>query len=162
MRVCNFIESRRKILMWDFHDQTFQGLPVRLVGHNPTLPGVFAAANWYELKKLIKSHRFYIHIADPRYESGAYMATVEAMAGGLSILENKHPTSSIKHGGEGFLSDNSEELRMFANILLKDKELANLMGIHARKTVIEQFSIARFIWAFSLSIEKARSKWQQK
>jgi hypothetical protein len=162
LRACNFIENRRKILMWDFHDQTFQGLPVRLVGHNPNLAGVSAAANWDELKKLIKSHRFYIHTADPRYESGANMSTVEAMAGGLPVIGNKHPTSPITHGVNGFLSDNPEELRMFANILLKDKELANLMGIQARKTAIEQFSMARFIWAFSLSIEKARSKWEQK
>jgi len=37
------------------------------------------------------------------------------------------------------LSDNPEELRMFARILLEDKELANLMGLQARKTAIEQF-----------------------
>jgi hypothetical protein len=162
LRVCNFIDSRRKILMWDLHEQAFAGLPVRLVGHNPTLPGVSAAANWEELKKITKSHRFYIHTADPRYESGFNMASVEAMAGGMPVLGNKHPTSPIKHGASGFLSDNPEELRMFARILLADKELANLMGRQARKTAIEHFSISRFTWAFNLSIEKARSKWQQK
>jgi glycosyltransferase involved in cell wall biosynthesis len=162
LRVCNFIENRRKILMWDFHEQAFAGLPVRLVGHNPTLPGVSAAANWDELKKIIKSHRFYIHTADPQFESGFNMASIEAMAGGMPVLGNRHPTSPIKHGVNGFLSDNPEELRKFAKILLADKELANLMGQKARKTAIEQFSISRFAWSFNLSIEKARSKWQQK
>jgi hypothetical protein len=162
LRVCNFIESRRKILMWDLHDQAFAGLPVRLVGHNPAMPGVSAAANWDELKKLIQSHRFFIHTADPRYEAGFNMATVEAMAGGMPIIGNKHPTSPIKHGVSGFLSDNPEELRMFARILLEDKELANLMGLQARKTAIAEYSMDRFAYAFSLSIEKAREKWLQK
>jgi len=61
------------------------------------------------------------------------MASIEAMAGGMPVLGNKHPTSPIKHGVNGFLSDNPEELRMFARILLEDKELANLMACrHAR------------------------------
>jgi glycosyltransferase involved in cell wall biosynthesis len=162
LRVCNFIESRRKILMWDFHDQAFSGLPVKLVGHNPTIPGVSAPAGWDELKKLIKSYRFYIHTADPRYEAGFNMATIEAMAGEMPVIGNKHPTSPIKHGVTGFLSDNPEEIRKFAKILLDDKELANMMGQQARKTAIERFSMARFVWSFSSSIEKARIKWLKK
>jgi glycosyltransferase involved in cell wall biosynthesis len=162
LRVSNFIDSRRKILIWDFHDEAFAGLPVRLVGHNPTIPGVSAAANWDELKQIFKSHRFYIHTADPRYESGFNMASIEAMAAGLPVLGNKHPTSPIRHGISGFLSDKPAELRKFATILFEDRELANMMGQQARKTAIEEFSISRFAWSFNLSIEKAREKWLQK
>jgi hypothetical protein len=46
--------------------------------------------------------------------------------------------------------------------LLENKELANMMGRQARKIAIEEFSIARFAWAFNLSIEKARDKWLKK
>jgi glycosyltransferase involved in cell wall biosynthesis len=162
LRVCNFIDNRRKILLWDFYDEAFAGLPVRLVGHNPTIAGVSAAASWDELKQIFKSHRFYIHTADPRYESGFNMASIEAMAAGLPVLGNKHPTSPIKHGISGFLSDKPDELRKFATILLKDKEFANLMGRQARKIAIEEFSISRFAWSFNLSIEKARDKWLEK
>jgi glycosyltransferase involved in cell wall biosynthesis len=90
------------------------------------------------------------------------MASVEAMAAGLPVLGNRHPTSPIKHGISGFLSDNPAELRKFATILLEDKELANMMGQQARKTAIEEFPISRFARAFNLSIEKARDKWLQK
>jgi hypothetical protein len=162
LRICNFISSRRKILLWDLHEKAFEGIPVKLVGHNPDIAGVGAAASWDELKKDLQSHRFYIHTADPRYESGFNMASIEAMAGGMPVIGNQHPTSPIKHGVSGFLSDNPDELRMFANILLKDKELANLMGLQARKAAIERFSIERFAWSFNLSIEKAREKWQRK
>ena len=87
------------------------------------------------------------------------MASIEAMAAGLPVLGNRHPTSPIKHGISGFLSDKPAELRKFATILLEDIELANLMGQQARKTAAEEFSVTRFAWAFNLSIEKARSKW---
>ena len=46
LRICNFIESRRKILLWDLHEKAFGGLPVRLVGHNPGMAGVAAAESW--------------------------------------------------------------------------------------------------------------------
>jgi len=162
LRICNFIESRRKILMWDLHDKAFGGLPVRLVGHNPTLPGVTAADNWDHLKKLLQTHRFYIHTADARYEAGFNMASVEAMAAGLPVLGNKHPSSPIKHGVSGFVSDKPDELRKYAIMLLEDKKLANLMGQQARKTAIKQFSLLRFREAFLQSIEAARRKRQAK
>jgi len=86
------------------------------------------------------------------------MATAEAMAAGLPILGNQHPTSPVKHGVGGFLSDDPEELRKYARMLLEDRNLAVLMGRQARKTVIERFSTTRFKEAFLQSIETARRK----
>jgi glycosyltransferase involved in cell wall biosynthesis len=108
---------------------------------------------------MLQSHRFYIHTADPRFEAGHNMATTEAMAAGLPILGNRHPSSPVKHGVSGFLSDNPQELRHYARILLEDRDLARLMGRQARKTVIEQFSLGRFKHSFVRSIEIARRKW---
>ncbi|MEN6336273.1 MAG: glycosyltransferase, partial [Phycisphaerales bacterium] len=159
LRICNFISSRRQILLWDFHEQAFEGIPVTLVGHNPDIPGVEAAKDWSHLKTLIQSHRFYIHTADPRFEAGHNMATAEAMAAGLPVLGNRHPTSPIKHGVSGFLSDNPKELQHYAKILLEDGDLARMMGRQARNTVIERFSLNRFKHSFLRSIEIARRKW---
>jgi len=159
LRICNFINSRRRILLWDFHDKAFSGLPVTLVGHNPDIPGVEAARDWNHLKRILQAHRFYIHTADPQLEAGYNMATVEAMAAGLPVLGNRHPTSPIKHGASGFLSDHPDELRHYAQILLEDRGLARLMGQRARKTAREQFSLRRFRQAFLRSIEIARRKW---
>ncbi len=158
LRICNFISSRRNILMWDFHEQAFEGIPVTLVGHNPDLPGVQAADDWDHLKATLRSHRFYIHTADPDLEAGYNMATAEAMAAGLPVLGNRHPTSPIKHGVSGFLSDNPKELKRYARMLLEDRDLAHLMGRRARQTIIERFSLARFKHAFLRSIEIARRK----
>jgi hypothetical protein len=159
LRICNFISSRRRILLWDLHEKAFKGLPVTLVGHNPDLPGVEAARDWQHLKTILQSHRFYVHTADPRLEAGHNMATAEAMAAGLPVLGNRHPTSPIRHGISGFLSDDPAELQRYARILLEDRKLALMMGQQARKTVVERFSLDRFRNAFLRSIEIARRKW---
>jgi len=159
LRICNFISSRRRILDWDFHEKAFKGLPITLVGHNPDIPGVEAARDWQHLKETLQCHRFYIHTADPRFEAGHNMATAEAMAAGLPVLGNLHPTSIVRQGVSGFISDNPRELRHYARILLEDRKLAALMGQQARKTVTERFSLLRFNHAFTRSIEIARRKW---
>ncbi len=159
LRICNFVHSRRKILRWDFHEAAFQGIPVTLVGHNPDIPGVEAARDWDDLKKTLQAHRFYIHTADPRLEAGHNMATAEAMAAGLPVLGNRHPTSPIRHGITGFLSDDPLELRRYARILLEDLDLARMMGQQAKQTVAERFSSTQFKHSFTRSIEIARRKW---
>ena len=90
------------------------------------------------------------------------MATLEAMAAGLPVLGNQHSTSPIKHGVSGFLSDDPNELRKYAQMLLEDRKLAGLMGREAQKTVKEQFSMSKFKKAFLNSIETARQKWEKR
>ena len=158
VRICNFVSSRRRILLWDLHEQAFADIPVTLVGHNPDMPGVEAAHDWDHLKRILQASRFYIHTADPRLEAGYNMATAEAMAAGLPVLGNRHPTSPVRHGVNGFVSDDPWELRNYARILLEDRDLAHMMGQQARKTVAEQFSAKRFRDAFLRSIEIARKK----
>jgi len=162
LRVSNLIKTRRKYLLWDFHEMAFDAIPVRLVGHNPDMPGVEAAKNWDHLKKMLQSHRFYIHTADPIVEDGYNMATFEAMAAGMPVLGNRHPTSPIEHGVSGFLSDDPDKLQTYARILLDDRDLAVKMGQQARKTVLERFSTSRFKEGFLKSIETARHKWERK
>ena len=160
LRICNFIRSRKRILLWDFHERAFDGIPITLVGHNPDMPEVSAARSWDHLKKILQSHRFYIHTADAGLEDGYNMATIEAMAAGLPVLGNRHPGSPVKHGVNGFLSDNADELRQYAEMLLKDRDLAAKMGQQAQKTIMEHFSKSRFQKDFLKSIERARHKHQ--
>jgi glycosyltransferase involved in cell wall biosynthesis len=162
LRICNFLESRKRILLWDFYEKAFRGLAVRIVGHNPGMAGVSAADSWGHLKQMLQSHRFYIHTADPRLEDGYNMATVEAMAAGMPIIGNQHPGSPIEHGVSGFLSDDPVELRGYAEMLLRDRDLAVEMGRAARQTAGKCFSTERFRKSFEQSIETARLKWQSR
>jgi len=159
LRVANHILRRPRILMWEFHERTFGSLPITLVGHNPEMTGVKAAKDWTELKDILSHHRFYVHTADPEFEDGYNMATLEAMAAGLPILGNRHPTSPIIDGVNGFLSDDPTELRSHAIRLLQDRELAARMGAAARETVAKHFPPSRFAERFGRSIRAARNKW---
>jgi len=126
------------------------------------MPGVMAAENWNDLKQILQSHRFYIHTAKPELEDGYNTASLEAMAAGMPILGNQHPSSPVEHGISGFLSDDPHELRKYAEMLLGDRDLAARMGLQARKTVIEHFSMIRFKEGFLKSIETARRNWESR
>lgn len=157
IRVSNNVNLRPTVLMWDFHQAAFGDLPIRLVGRNPDIPGVEPSKNWAELKELLRVRRFFIHTATPSLEDGFNMATLEAMATGLPILGNRHPTSPIEQGVSGFLSDDPFELRGFAERLLDDRELAMQMGQAARRTAEERFGARQFRNSFAASIERART-----
>ena len=158
LRVCNFALRRKQFLLWDFHQKAFQGLPVRIVGHNPEIPSVRPSQSWDHMKSLFRSHRFFIHTADPELEDGYNMATIEAMAAGLPILGNCHPGSPIIHGISGFLSDDPLKLRDYAKLLLGNRQLALEMGAQAKKTVQEHFSLQAFKRSFAASIRTAQHK----
>ena len=138
LRVANDVVSKRVFLAWDFHEAAFGELPVALVGHNPAL-GIAAARNWDELKVHFARHRFYVHTADARFEDGYNMAMVEAMAAGLPVVSNAHPTSPLTHGVDGFVATDPIEARAYAEALIGDIELARRMGAAARETVRRAF-----------------------
>lgn len=158
IRISNHFRKRSIILRADFHDRAFARVPVRIVGHNPDLPDARAASSWQELRELLARHRFFVHTAHPELEDGYNMATLEAMAAGLPVLGNRHPTSPIEHGVSGFLSDNPEELAGYAELLIADRDLAQKLGSAAREHVREHFSLARFHERFRRSIDTARAK----
>lgn len=162
LRVANHIARRPYTLLWNFHMEAFAGLPVTLVGRNPGWDGVQAAANWADLKETFRRHRFYIHTANPEMEDGYNMATLEAMAAGLPVLGNRHPTSPVEHGVSGFLSNNPAELRGYAQRLLADRDLAQRMGVAAQKVVAEKFSGAQFRKSFSDAIACAQQLWRER
>jgi hypothetical protein len=162
IRVANQIGARREILAWSFHERAFRDVSVRLVGHNPDMPGVAPADNWGHLKSLLSQHRFFVHTAHRELEEGYNMATVEAMAAGLPVLGNRHPSSPIEHGVTGFLSDDPDELGEHAKMLLGDPALAQKMGRAARETARARFSIAQFVTRFREVMRLADRNWRRR
>ena len=159
LRIVNHLHNKKRTLLWNFHEKAFAGIPIAMVGHNDDMPGVLPARDWCDLKNILSRHRFFVHTADPRFEDGYNMATLEAMAAGLPVLGNRHPTSPIEHGITGFLAEDPEELQGYARRLLGDRELAARMGREARKRVAEKFSPQQFKKGLLRSIECARKKW---
>ena len=161
LRVVNQISQKRDVLLWDFHDAALAGLPVTLVGHNPDRPGIEPARDWDDLKAILARHRFFVHTADPRYEDGYNMAVLEAMASGLPIIGNRHPTSPVRHGESGFLADSPAELRGYAERLLAEPDLAARMGAAARDTVARRFPLSSFGTAMRRAIHGAQRRWRK-
>lgn len=160
LRISNQFRKRGKILLTDFHDAAFSGLPVRLIGENPDIPGAKASSDWTDLRNQLRRARFYVHTAHPALEDGYNMATVEAMAAGLPVLGNCHPTSPIIHGQSGYLSDDPRELRTFAERLLAHPELARELGTQAQQLVELQFSPRIFTEKLLAALEQARLKFR--
>ena len=156
LRIANQVGQKRLVLAWDLHEAAFAGLPVTLIGHNPDLPGVAPARDWDDLKAQLARHRFFIHTADPRYEDGFNMAMLEAMAAGLPVIGNRHPSSPIRHGIDGFLADEPSELRTHAERLLGDRDLAARLGAAARETAARRFHSRRFARSLHQAIERSR------
>lgn len=162
IRLANHISAKRPLLAWDFHTAALDGLPVRIVGENPDMPGVRPADDWEHLKRMLAAHRFLVHTADPRYEDGYNMGVLEGMAAGLPVLANAHPTTLVLHGVTGFLASTPEEMRRYATQLLQDEALAQRMGQQARAYVGRNFAPERFKVDFGRAIQEARKKWQRR
>jgi len=162
LRIANQIHRKSHALLWSFHQDALATVPLTLVGRNDGMPGVFPARDWDDLKEILRRHRFYVHTANPRLEDGYNMATLEAMAAGLPVIGNRHPSSPVLHGFNGFLSDDPSELRSFALWLLRDIDLAARMGREARRTVETNFSPHNFVAGLRAAIEEARKKWKEK
>jgi hypothetical protein len=162
LRVANHVTSKRVFLAWDFHEAALAALPLRIVGHNPDLPGVEAAESWDHLKQFLASHRFLVHTADPRYEDGYNMAVLEAMAAGMPVLTNRHPTTIVEHGVTGFVADTPAEMRAHAERLLGDVALAGELGANGRAFIARHHSPDRFRVEFTKAIAEARKKWSRR
>ena len=156
VRVSNLFNRRRTVLMAGFHERAFAGVPVEFIGINDDMPGVTPAQDWSDLKVRLGRSRFFIHTAEPQLEDGYNMATVEAMACGLPVLGNRHPTSVIEHGITGYLSDDPEELGSYAQLLLRDKARSLAMGRAAREQARVLFSRDRFETGLEAALAKAR------
>lgn len=162
LRIANQVSSRREYLAWDLHETAFDGTPIRLLGHNPDMPGVEPAAGWDDLKRELAAHRFLVHTAGPGLEDGFNMALMEGLAAGLPVIGNRHPTSPIEHGVSGFLSDDPLALRSFAKRLLDDHDLARKMSLEALELATRRFPPERFTSGLEASIARARQRWERR
>lgn len=161
LRVANDISAKRVFLDWSFHEEAFASLPVTIVGRNPDM-GVEPAHDWDELKRHFAAHRFFIHTSDPRFEDGYNMAMVEAMAAGLPVVSNAHPTSPLTHGVDGFLAASPADAKGYAEALLADATLARTMGDAARHTAMTRFSPAAFRAGAAEAVARAKKKYRRR
>jgi len=156
LRVANHIRQKSRVLRWELHEQVFgEALPCRLVGVNPDRPGVAPAESWDALRALYRSHRFFVHTAEPGLEDGYNLACLEAMATGMPVICNAQPSCPVEDGVSGFVSNDPAALRRGARRLLADRELARRMGEAARRRVGEHFPMTRFIAQWRAAVQES-------
>jgi glycosyltransferase involved in cell wall biosynthesis len=128
-------------------------LPVRVVGDTPGLSE--PAKNTEELVQHYNTAAIYLNTTT---RSSLPTVIMEAMACETPVVSTATcliPQIMIKHGENGFVSNNIYELRRYCNLLLTDEELRLRMGKAARKTVEEKFSQQLFINKWNKILEEA-------
>jgi glycosyltransferase involved in cell wall biosynthesis len=90
-------------------------------------------------------------------EDGYNMASLEAMATGMPVICNPHPTAPIIDGQNGFISEDIELLQKKMRLLETGRDLASKLGAAARRYVVTNHSLAMFVskWGeiFDLAIK---------
>jgi glycosyltransferase involved in cell wall biosynthesis len=126
----------------DIFQEATKGLPVKIVGNSPGIS--VAAKDQNELLEFYRASRIYIWTARI---SPAPLSVLEAMACGCAVVSNAtcNIPDVIKHGVNGLISDNVQQLRNYCDMLLHKPDVAEKLGQEARKTVVDRFSLPRFV-----------------
>jgi len=123
-------------------DRITQGLNRVVIGETE---GLSQAAE--SVDDLVKAYQQSLVYINPSTLSPVPTSMLEAMACGCAIVstETCEIPNIIKHGENGFMSNDETELRGYVEKLLADPELAIHLGNNARETIKEKFSEERFI-----------------
>jgi glycosyltransferase involved in cell wall biosynthesis len=142
LSVVNDWINRGPILGFDLYRQITQGLPIMPVGATPGLSE--PAKSTEELVHFYNTSRIFLNTS---IISPIPTSLLEAMSTGCAVVstDNCLITDVIQNGYNGFKSNNPAELRHYLEVLMGDPELAKRLGQNARKTILEKFSLDRFV-----------------
>lgn len=127
-------------------------LPVFPIGDTPGLSK--PASNIDELVRFYQTSKVFLNTS---LLSPIPTSLLEAMSCGIACVSTSTCMipSIIKHGENGFISNNPKELRQYCIDLLDDEALRYRVGLAARKTIEEKFGLTKFIGAWNELLLKA-------
>lgn len=144
LAVANDFRNRNTLLGWDEYQYIIKSLPNnnhKLVGSNPgySLP----ANGTQELVQFYNQSKIFLCTAKI---SPIPFSLIESMSCGIPAVCYKQAmvSEAIKHGYNGMISDNVDELVKYTKQLLEDENMRKEIGNNARKTAIERFNLNRF------------------
>ena len=119
-----------------------EGLPVRLVGNTP---GLSEPAK--DIHELVSEYQQASVFLNTSTVSPVPTSLLEAMSCGCAVVSTATCMipEIINNGGNGYISNNEEDLKGYIKELLDDPSLAVKMGQAARETILEKFSEDKFI-----------------
>lgn len=145
VRVGNTMRQRDLMFDVDFQEACCAGLPNRVVGTNPLIPGSVPSTSMLDLQEIYRGNRCLLHVSREAYEDGYNLAMLEAMACGMPVVSLANPTSPITHGQDGFAAYDHNELHGHLERLLADPAYAREIGSRGRDTIAETFPMTRFV-----------------
>jgi len=155
LRVGNLMKERDLVLR-DFsrQEEILGGIPSTLLGINPTVPGSRVSKSWEDLKDHYRSHRLFLNSTLHPWEDGYNLAMLEAMGTGMPVVSFANPTAPIVDGVNGYISEDTRNLRQRVEELLSHRERAIELGLEGRKTVAKQFPMERFVENWNALFER--------
>lgn len=117
-------------------------IPTRVFGDTP---GLSRATNSIEeLSNIYQQSRIFLNTSTI---SPIPTVLLEAMSSGCAIVSTATCMipEIIKHGENGFISNDVDELGKYCQELMNDEELAKKMGLAARQTILEKFNLEQFL-----------------
>ncbi len=127
------------------------GLPTRVVGETEGL-----SQQSESVEALVEEYQESLVYINPSVLSPVPTSMLEAMACGCAVVSTatcEIPTI-IKHGENGFLSNDEAEMKHLITELLQNPEKAKEIGNNARETIKERFSTERFIGEWNNTFDK--------
>lgn len=144
LRVVNQFTAKSQILKMDFHEALTEGRDIQILGFNPDLSGSRTSNDLQDLRDHYRSHRYYIHTAEPDLEDGYNLASLEAMSVGMPIVCNLHPSSPVIDGVHGCVGDEPDNLREKLKLLEDDREYASSLGAAGRQYILDNHGLELF------------------
>ena len=116
-------------------------LPCKVVGDTPGLSKGLDSLE--ECVNELQTSRIFFNTSQ---FSPIPMSLLEAMSCGCAVVSTATCMipEIIKHGENGFISNDESKLREYLTLLLNDEALAKKIGENARKTIISRFGMDKF------------------
>ncbi|HOE67518.1 MAG TPA: methyltransferase domain-containing protein [Candidatus Hydrogenedentes bacterium] len=155
VRVGNAMRKRNLMFDVDFQEKICQGLPNRVIGDNPDIPGSQPASSFEDLLELYRSRRCLLHVTRQDYEDGYNLAMLEAMACGMPVVALANATCPIENGVNGLIASDVAGMRAHVQRLFDDHAFAQTLGARGRDRVSQAFPMDTFIASWRQVIEVA-------
>lgn len=122
--------------------KVIEGLPHKVVGDTPGLSQ--PAASTEELVAAYQNSKIFLNTSTI---SPVPTALMEAMSCGCAVVSTDTCMipEVIEHGVNGFITNDENEMKQHLVDLLNDDAMCEEIGINARKTIVENYSMDRFV-----------------
>ncbi len=142
--VVNHIARRGRRLGMDVYQDVKKHVKLDLVGMGADEAEGIGEVLHAELPAFAAHYRFFFN---PIRYTSLGLAVIEAMMVGLPVvaLATTEMATVVRDGLNGFSDTSPEKLVEKMQVLLRDRDLAEALGLEARRTALRRFGIARFV-----------------